>query len=172
MKTGRGSIFIWYYLGSLFVFFLIDRISKTVVYYRHQMSGSVPGQLPDFYLNQAAVFGLPVPTWALYIFTAIILLLLSVVSLLWLQQRAFVQLYFLCLIMLGGLSNLLDRWRWGGVIDYIAFGNVSVFNLADVYIVGSAIILFILLSLTHSTPYGHEGTIGDRHGADGGGNRS
>lgn len=50
------------------------------------------------------------------------------------------------LIFIGGLSNLIDRVQYGAVVDFIQIfiGNyrLSVFNLADVYIVvGLAFIL-------------------------------
>lgn len=50
------------------------------------------------------------------------------------------------LIVIGGLSNLFDRIQYGAVIDFVQIfiGNyrLSVFNLADVYIVvGLALIL-------------------------------
>ena len=50
------------------------------------------------------------------------------------------------LIIIGGLSNLIDRIQYGAVVDFVQIfiGNyrLSVFNLADVYIVaGLAFIL-------------------------------
>jgi signal peptidase II len=50
------------------------------------------------------------------------------------------------LILIGGISNLIDRIQYGSVVDFIQIfvGNyrLSVFNLADVYIVvGLAFIL-------------------------------
>ena len=49
----------------------------------------------------------------------------------------------LLLIFLGGLSNFFDRVVYGFVIDMFEFYWVSVFNLADVMIIGGcALILF------------------------------
>ncbi len=39
--------------------------------------------------------------------------------------------YWVLSMILGGLSNLIDRFRWGGVVDYLDFFKVFEFNLAD-----------------------------------------
>jgi len=39
------------------------------------------------------------------------------------------------LLLVGGLSNLIDRLTKGAVVDYIVFGEFLNFNLADVAIV-------------------------------------
>lgn len=39
------------------------------------------------------------------------------------------------LVTAGGLANLIDRIRWGGVVDYLTVGFGLRFNLADSLIV-------------------------------------
>ena len=39
------------------------------------------------------------------------------------------------LIMIGGVSNLIDRIRWGGVVDFLSFFQITKFNLADIVII-------------------------------------
>jgi len=46
---------------------------------------------------------------------------------------------WMLLMVLGGLSNLLDRLIWGGVVDYINFFNMFDFNLADAMVFGGVI---------------------------------
>ena len=46
------------------------------------------------------------------------------------------------LILIGLISNILDRLIYGGVVDYINFFGLNWFNLADVLIVLSTIIIF------------------------------
>lgn len=48
-------------------------------------------------------------------------------------------------ILGAGCSNLLDRLRLGGVIDYIKIGNLPIFNLADLIIFISAIIFLVII---------------------------
>ena len=49
---------------------------------------------------------------------------------------------FLFFIFLGGLSNLIDRLRFGYVIDYLDLSYFTVFNLADAMITFGVLALF------------------------------
>ena len=45
-------------------------------------------------------------------------------------------------IFIGAFSNLIDRLRWGAVVDYIKIGWWPVFNLSDsLIVVGIAMLL-------------------------------
>ncbi len=67
------------------------------------------------------------------------LLLLGFAALIWIivknKNSNFWVLLFLVLIGAGAVSNLVDRFINGAVIDYIHFFNLNVFNLADIYII-------------------------------------
>ncbi|MCG2691528.1 signal peptidase II [Microgenomates group bacterium] len=43
------------------------------------------------------------------------------------------------LITAGGLANLIDRVRWGGVVDYLGISLLPRFNLADCLILAGLI---------------------------------
>lgn len=43
--------------------------------------------------------------------------------------------FFTGLIIGGGMSNLVDRIRWGGVVDFLSFFQTFEFNLADIVII-------------------------------------
>ena len=56
------------------------------------------------------------------------------------------------LIMAGGLANLIDRARWGGVVDYLTIGLWPRFNLADGLIVaGLAGLLYSFVNETKNS---------------------
>lgn len=52
----------------------------------------------------------------------------------------------LSVIIAGGIGNMIDRFRFDYVVDFISFVliNYPIFNVADIYIVVATIILFIL----------------------------
>lgn len=59
--------------------------------------------------------------------------------------------YFLvlCFVISGGISNILDRFIHGGVVDYIYYHygfNFPIFNLADIFI-NIGLVIFISHSL-------------------------
>ncbi len=49
-------------------------------------------------------------------------------------------------IIAGGIGNMIDRFRFDFVVDFISFVliNYPIFNVADIYIVVATIVLFIL----------------------------
>ncbi|OGD62548.1 hypothetical protein A2160_05885 [Candidatus Beckwithbacteria bacterium RBG_13_42_9] len=66
---------------------------------------------------------------------------LFIIGLWFLRERTYN--WELCLILAGGVSNLLDRFLWGGVVDFPIFGFLPAFNLADLMIdLGIILILF------------------------------
>lgn len=46
------------------------------------------------------------------------------------------------LVIAGGLSNLLDRLFWGGVVDFISISPFPSFNLADMMITIGVLLIF------------------------------
>ena len=57
-------------------------------------------------------------------------------------EKFFVQLPFVC-IFAGAVGNVIDRVRYGCVVDYVPFLHISSFNFADVLItVGAGLLLF------------------------------
>lgn len=53
----------------------------------------------------------------------------------------------LSVIFIAGAGNAVDRFIWGGIIDYIPFFGLFTFNLSDIVIsVGVALLLFGIFS--------------------------
>jgi signal peptidase II len=48
-------------------------------------------------------------------------------------------------ILGGAAGNLVDRWRYGAVVDFIAIGPWPVFNIADAAIVGGVGLVLLTL---------------------------
>jgi len=96
-----------------------------------------------FIPNQNIAFNLPLPQFLIIVIVIVILILLALI---WWQSLIIgnlTQILALSLIMLGALSNLVDRLLFGYVIDYINLFIWPVFNLADVMIV-AGVIIYIL----------------------------
>jgi len=115
-------------------YFILNKVPKQGFYL-------IPGIFQiKFSANQFIAFGLPVPQ------VLIIILVLIILSFLWWRSLIILklgQLLALSLIIIGAVSNLLDRLLYGFVIDYLNIFIWPVFNLADVMVVGGVILYLI-----------------------------
>jgi len=129
-----------YWVATLLglLLFLIDRTIKYLISQAPSAGFFITKQLGlNYYLNPGLAFGLPLPNVMNIVLTSAVLLLLIV----WLKRKLLFQLWPLILIYIGAISNLIDRIRFGGVIDYLIIPIWPVFNLADCYIVLGIILL-------------------------------
>lgn len=128
-------------LNLLFVFcFAIDRLTK--LYFVNTGERIILWQnnlLFELHKNSGAIFGWWQMNIIFYILIVLILFLLFRLLLKEYQQKNLYYLSIISFILIGAISNLIDRWRWGAVIDWINVPWWSVFNLADVYIIGGVI---------------------------------
>jgi signal peptidase II len=67
----------------------------------------------------------------------------------------------LCWIACGGFGNLIDRVRFGYVIDFIAVGDFPIWNFADMCIVGGCILLGVYILFVHGNPGKTKGRLTD-----------
>lgn len=81
-------------------------------------------------LNQGILFG-----FVTNIYIVGILLVIGSIILGYLIFRTHEIDISLLLVLAGAVSNVIDRFIYGGVVDYIHFFSISQFNLADTYIV-------------------------------------
>ena len=123
------------------IFFIADRILKYLF-----INNFFPSKtfFITYLKNYGIAFGLDLPKSFLFIFYfLVIIIILALVYYLikYYQQKKYLVLFSLWFILLGALSNILDRLKFGFVIDFIDFYIWPVFNIADMMIVGGIIIL-------------------------------
>lgn len=83
---------------------------------------------------------------AVIIVTALIMLLITAYIVVKRNKEAPIMLFSLCLIVAGGVGNLVDRLRLGYVIDYLDFRVWPyIFNFADICIVVGCFLLIFLV---------------------------
>ncbi|MFQ5680729.1 MAG: signal peptidase II [Candidatus Omnitrophota bacterium] len=135
----------------LFAVLSLDQLSKFIVLERLSYLKSIPVILNVFHLtlvkNYGIAFGLFPGFGPVFIAVAIIFVLL-VFRQLWshkemLRGREVLGLY---LVLGGALGNLVDRLRFGYVVDFLDFRVWPVFNVADTCIsVGAGLIVWQLI---------------------------
>ena len=137
MKKGSAGKLdkIWTTFAPVLVVFLgLDQISKAWAESSLSLAESVNFGF-NLSHNEGVVFGLYLPVWTIYLMTAGILGLgvyLVIKERLW-QDRW--HLTGLALLAAGAIGNLIDRVRFGYVVDFIQVYWWPTFNLADAWIV-------------------------------------
>ncbi len=140
----------WHYAPLLVLVFLADQLFKNWAY--HSLRGKanflILGRFfsLEFYQNRGIAFGIPLPTWFFFISFGVIMLILVYFFYQYFQKKLAVPLLALSAILLGAISNAIDRLRFGYVIDYLNLNFWPVFNLADILVVGGVIVLFCTLT--------------------------
>lgn len=113
-------------------FIIIDRLAKA---WSWQIKPAFDGWLSWHYsLNDNLALSLPLNNSLIIIITAIIILWLWFIYVQKTQQQLKPNSW-LIMVILGATSNWLDRFFYGGVIDYINFASLTIFNLADILII-------------------------------------
>ncbi len=92
-------------------------------------------------VNSGIAFGLNLNYYLIISFYLIIIPFLIIVLFLEYKHKNIFNIFGLTFIILGALSNLIDRLFYGAVIDYLDLKYYSVFNLADVMIVFGVLII-------------------------------
>lgn len=124
----------------------LDQLSKFIIQKNLLLNHSIPLINGVFHLtlvhNRGAAFGILKNQAPLFIFTSILAIVLIYFQLKK-DRRKSLNLYTfsLCLVLGGALGNLIDRFIFGYVIDFLDFRVWPVFNLADSVITTGAIIL-------------------------------
>ena len=147
MKTRTQNVFIRHIqigLGILVIIFIIDRLLKywTVTELSSKSIIVIPDILHFVYVpNPNLLYILNLPVWVttvviLGVMTALVFILRSS----WKASRTF-EVIGMSSMLLGAVSNIIDRWLYGSVVDMISVPFWSTFNIADTMIVfGAALI--------------------------------
>lgn len=112
----------------------------------------IDGVLELFYLpngNTGAAFGMLQGHQSLFLIIALVIsaLLLLIICKIPLEKRYNPLVITLCLIIAGGIGNMIDRFNLNYVIDFIYFSliNFPIFNVADMYVSVGTIVLVLLM---------------------------
>lgn len=134
---------------------ILDQLSKYMAV--HFLQGTdgidlIPGVFRLTYLeNRGAAFGvLQGQQWFFYIITAVILVVVVLAYVRIPAGRKFLPLQICAVfIVSGALGNLIDRVRLGYVVDFFYYELIDfpVFNVADIFVTVSAVLLAVLLLL-------------------------
>ena len=140
-------------LVSIVALILLDQYTKhlAVIHLKDKAAFNIiNGVLELNYLeNKGAAFGMLQNQKIFFIFVAIVIL--SVIAYVLLKtpaDRKYTILHvLLSLIAAGAIGNMIDRIRYDYVVDFIYFVliNFPIFNVADIYVSVSTVILIILL---------------------------
>lgn len=123
---------------------LLDQVSKSWALRSLEMGKSVDFGWQLAY-NDGIVFGIDLPLWFTFVMTFGILAMgtfLVIKEKLW---RDLWHVTALSMILSGAVGNLIDRIRYGYVIDFIKIYWWPNFNLADVWIVTGVCVFFWII---------------------------
>jgi len=126
------------------IFFSLDRYLKYIAI--NMAKGESLPLISNFFSfslakNNYIAFSLPInPSIILpIIFIAIFFLLFAIIWDISKNRSLTTSASLLTFILFGAISNMLDRFQYGFVIDYLSLKNFSIFNLADLMIALSSL---------------------------------
>lgn len=139
-KNVEIAKFRWMWLALIVL--LVDQVSKhyiTLNWRYHELKEILP--FLNIYLdhNRGAAFSFltEMPQLAFWLFSSVALIISAILSV-WMYrlERQFIWLSVsLALILGGAIGNLIDRLRFGHVVDFISFHigswHFAIFNIAD-----------------------------------------
>ena len=137
-------------MGGLSVL-ISDQLAKLIILKNFHPGESLPVIKNIFHIspvyNKGIAFGLfaerasSIFVWISYICIIIIVFILAFYKKFFYKAKS--TQIFLSLILAGAVSNLIDRLRFGFVVDFLDFRIWPVFNIADIAItIGTALLVF------------------------------
>jgi signal peptidase II len=126
------------------LFFILDRVLKWLFanLWPDNSYGLVGDWLKlEFIPNQGMAFSIPAAYWLIVCLSILVILSVIAYSAVSWNKNGLLAKSGLALVVIGAVSNLLDRLQLGSVVDYIYLKGFSVFNLADAFIVIGLVVL-------------------------------
>ena len=114
---------------------VLDQISK-YFFYDQELRSSLPFLEP--LLNTGISWGIQISAPLIIGISLVCVVLFG-----YLYYKKFLSFWEISLFIAGTVGNLLDRFFWGGVRDFISLGNFPVFNLADAFLTAAVALLCI-----------------------------
>ncbi len=145
-----NKILNFIFLISTFLILLFDQITKYIINLKPQNYFPL-ALIPNFlYItrvtNTGASFGMFQNKTNILIIVSVIAIILIIVLKIKLNLKSFFYNIALGFILGGAIGNLIDRFLYGEVTDFIHVVYFAVFNIADSFIViGFGIIIIILI---------------------------
>ncbi|MFH1426072.1 MAG: signal peptidase II [Candidatus Kerfeldbacteria bacterium] len=133
--------------GVLILLFIADRLTK---YWAKDVLEGVITPIPrvlefDFVFNESFVMNVTLPLMLTIAIIVAVIVFMVAVAARELHNGHHAHVMLLAVILLGAFSNLIDRIRYGAVMDFISVPGLTVFNLADAYIVIAAVLLLLVM---------------------------
>lgn len=128
----------------------VDQFSKYIIRQKMSLAESIPIIKSLFHItyveNRGIAFGLFPQGSSLFIVISLIIILVIIFFERKKVIKSLKERFCLGLILGGALGNLIDRLRFGFVIDFLDFRIWPVFNLADSGVcIGGILMVFFLL---------------------------
>ncbi|MEE8179822.1 MAG: signal peptidase II [bacterium] len=128
----------------------VDQFSKYIIRQKMSLAESIPIIKSVFHItyveNRGIAFGLFPQGSSLFIVISLIIILVIMFFERKKVIKSLKERFCLGLILGGALGNLIDRLRFGFVIDFLDFRIWPVFNLADSGVcIGGILMVFFLL---------------------------
>lgn len=138
-----------YFLIFTSIFIFLDRISKYFVVKNLDYNETVHifKDLLKFEKveNRGGIFGIFPEGRYFFIIISFIALMLLLYFFIKIEPKTLFIAFNISLIISGILGNLIDRLKYGYVIDFISVKNFPVFNLSDSYITIGIVLMLIFL---------------------------
>lgn len=152
--------FIWLFVLGL----VLDIVSKVLIK-THMSEGDSITLIPHFLAvtfsyNDAAAFGMGFsnPEINKWVYIVVAFIAIGVILYFYIRNvnkyTKFLKACLMC-ILVGALGNLIDRFAYGKVVDFIDFFGIwhAIFNVADSFIVVGTIMLVVYLIISEVKDY-------------------